>query len=1141
MSQKSHNRTTDIISEFLSISSKDIKGTTFQNIMSSRKRNKSSPRQKKASSCKKRAVSVKPQVQYSYSKGDCVAIESGEGGFEIIFLAEDVEASTKKIMATPLNKYDAQLFYIMPKAETKAYVKSKDLIIGPVALSKTDHANCFMLTKGESGKIQEAVADKEKRAGLHSAGRVCNLPKIKRLKVTARISKIKKKAIDKKITDAAKAKAKSKIRGKSAVKKAEESKEEENEESEESQQEESESEDEVEQKPTKKKNGKAVISKRKMGTLNKMRDESSEESEEESEEAEEEPHKKTFSEGIQIKASTQEKMVQTEPEEKPSRQRKKKAAPPKKKRNLVLELEPKPDLSVIESSLLFPAAPNSKKPEAFPYKDYSTMISNRQPLFLVARGDHKGLQALLRNPQSVSTFFQEYSADIDKSALELALEKRDYDMFHILLKEYTKEETSDKNDLIRAKPPTYELKTMSSGRASKYQFGFPVRKVMLSRGGREGNNAFMHDKRIFKYHNVSRKIMKLDMPFDMLKELWKNDACNFNADAAIRGIKEVLRRGNRQLSYDLLNYATKHSVGGYSRLFWQVLEETGAPEKVFRASVSKKCMYEGLTPLHAACINPNVKPLKKLLSINSRYDIADTDGYKLLHYAAACEGDGPLRYLLSKKNTDANTGTNKAITPLMIACMLGRTKNVKLLLEEQERLMKEAEEKIKELEMEKEQLENEVEGQEEASSEGDPKADLEAQKSSFDLVNTASQQKETPAHFAASRGHSEILELLIDSKANLEAVNSKGWTPLIAACVYGHLPCVKVIIEKGKANPLYRNKQGKHGLIYATMNGHIHIVSYLLRLGVHPDLQSSFLAIITFIRPDTSYNTPLHYAAGYGWPDIVEYLIKAGADPNVINLWHTVPASIAMLKGHFAIASYLLKLPSNNKGCSIILDINAGFVDENGRTLVMQLISNFNDNTIEQLKFIGENTSVEFSAKDKNGMNAFHYLAVCEENSEDSDDNIETKAKQKIKDHNRLLIECGEYLLAKGADVSLISEKDTTPLILALETRNKEFALWLLQKGAKVAGKLGQGNNMLCVLIENLSNYGWQKIVRKIIENQGLDILKENVKEVTDNGESQFLKRLSNVGLYTNQRSILWMKVPNRRSSKIVDSTFQHS
>ena len=80
-------------------------------------------------------------------------------------------------------------------------------------------------------------------------------------------------------------------------------------------------------------------------------------------------------------------------------------------------------------------------------------------------------------------------------------------------------------------------------------------------------------------------------------------------------------------------------------------------------------------------------------------------------------------------------------------------------------------------------------------------------------------------------------------------------------------------MEKG-AKPHGCDTQGKSPLIYAIINGHLHVVSHLLRFGVSPNYK------------DMSENSALHYACAYGWLHIVKYLIEvAGADPNCVNEW----------------------------------------------------------------------------------------------------------------------------------------------------------------------------------------------------------------------------------------------------------------
>ena len=69
------------------------------------------------------------------------------------------------------------------------------------------------------------------------------------------------------------------------------------------------------------------------------------------------------------------------------------------------------------------------------------------------------------------------------------------------------------------------------------------------------------------------------------------------------------------------------------------------------------------------------------------------------------------------------------------------------------------------------------------------------------------------------------------------------------------------------------DKLKKTPLIHAVLNGHAHVVSYLLSEGANPN------------AADSSGNTCLHYAAAYGWYFCLKLLLDVGANPNVSNDW----------------------------------------------------------------------------------------------------------------------------------------------------------------------------------------------------------------------------------------------------------------
>merc|ERR1711920_916988 len=100
-------------------------------------------------------------------------------------------------------------------------------------------------------------------------------------------------------------------------------------------------------------------------------------------------------------------------------------------------------------------------------------------------------------------------------------------------------------------------------------------------------------------------------------------------------------------------------------------------------------------------------------------------------------------------------------------------------------------------------------------------------------------------------------------------------------------------------------------LILAIMNGHLDVVKYMLANGA------------PVYCKDSSDNSAVHYAAAYGWNDILKCLMAAPfCQPGTYNMWKLSPFFIAMIKGHDLCASTLLE-------CKNIDYVNA--VDSEGR------------------------------------------------------------------------------------------------------------------------------------------------------------------------------------------------------------------
>lgn len=71
-----------------------------------------------------------------------------------------------------------------------------------------------------------------------------------------------------------------------------------------------------------------------------------------------------------------------------------------------------------------------------------------------------------------------------------------------------------------------------------------------------------------------------------------------------------------------------------------------------------------------------------------------------------------------------------------------------------------------------------------------------------------------PLHYAATRGHVEVMNFLLDKSAYIDAASPNGTTPLMMAAFYGTPSAVKHLLEAG-ADPLLKNQQDLSAIDFA--------------------------------------------------------------------------------------------------------------------------------------------------------------------------------------------------------------------------------------------------------------------------------------------------------------------------------------
>ena len=101
-------------------------------------------------------------------------------------------------------------------------------------------------------------------------------------------------------------------------------------------------------------------------------------------------------------------------------------------------------------------------------------------------------------------------------------------------------------------------------------------------------------------------------------------------------------------------------------------------------------------------------------------------------------------------------------------------------------------------------------------------------------INAINDYERTALMWAANTGHTDVVRLLLDRGANINAVDGDGDTALMSASESGHTYTVRLLLDRG-ANINAINGNGDTVLIGAAKIGHADTVRLLLKMGANPD------------------------------------------------------------------------------------------------------------------------------------------------------------------------------------------------------------------------------------------------------------------------------------------------------------------
>lgn len=309
-------------------------------------------------------------------------------------------------------------------------------------------------------------------------------------------------------------------------------------------------------------------------------------------------------------------------------------------------------------------------------------------------------------------------------------------------------------------------------------------------------------------------------------------------------------------------------------------------------------------------------------------------------------------------------------------------------------------------------------------------------------ANCENHRGETPLYLAIKKQNPALVEVLLNSEANLEATTPwTGQTPLHEAVLQGNLEVVQVLVHhECPLNSL--NSEGLTPLALAKNKELKEVISFLINQGgltAHDAVQKGDIDFLTdFIEAfpslvnatDHKENSLVHAAVQGGQYQMLKWLIQHQARINISNYDDITPLHLACRAGHLKLAQLLLESGA---------DVNASYSLYHASTYFncSPLHSAIIGHNLDMVKLL-----LQHRADLKGNKETYHlsplYLAIREAQSHLVD-----------------------YLIQQGSDFNQADNEGLTAMDIAMSFEHPDVLKVLQKHGAEVSPATAAAKGLL--------------------------------------------------------------------------------